>query len=398
MNWLIRFGNAYDAFRKGSLENPSTSVYEGLTGNLDTDSGLPVDEDSTLGITSAYNAIQQISQDIATLTPKVYQPTGTKGRESIDHPVLSLLAEPNQSMSGFTLMESYVMSYLARGNGLIYIKEKRGGKELILVDVAHDHTEATVSARGLKFYNIATFYKTELNKIPDFKVLHSPNISASGLWGIDPVTNFRNTLALTMSQEKFNNKFYKNGASMKGFVTVPTPLKAGDAARIKEAFKTNFDHQDVGVLGAGQEYQSITMSPENAQFLESRQFSVTEIARIFNIPPHKLKSLERSTNNNIEHQSKEYYQDTIQPIVTKIEREFTRKLLTEDEKKKGVKIEFDMDEFQRADVKTRYEAYQIASTSQFMKKNEIREREGLTALPDSEDGFIDFQSPANDPS
>ena len=398
MNILTRLGFAYDSFKRASFENPSTSFLEAITGGDSSSSGVTVNTTSTLGISSVWNAVQQESQDIATLTPKVYQKTKEGREERKEHRVLDLLKEPNETMSGFTFLETYIFHYLIRGNGLAYHKKSRNGKaELILANPDAEGTQVRISKSGRKFFNIEGFDKRTWENVPDHSVTHIPNLCFDGYWGIDPITNFKNTIGLALSQEDYNNEFYKNDAGLSGILETPNPLKDGDGDKYRGEWRRIYgagDKHNIAVMGGGMSYKPISISPEQSQFLQSREFSVVEVARMFNIPTHKIKSMSASTNNNIEHQSKEYYQDTLQPIVTKLETELSRKLLTEDEKKQGFFIQFDMDEFARADIKTRFEAYQVATTTQTLTRNEIRAEMGRPPLADSEPDFVDFQTPA----
>ena len=395
-NFFQRVG---DYFTRASIENPSTSIFRALTGMDLNGSGVAVNTNTTLGITAVYNANLQISQDIATLPYKVIQKTGAKITDIPDHAILQTLNEPNSYMSGFVFDQSFISAYNFRGNGLAYIKTTKGRKELHLVNI-DGKTTLEITAKGNKVWNLELYSEQKIEKVADRDVIHIPNISFSGYWGIDPITNFANTLGLTIGQEQFNNDFYKNGASIQTVLEQPGALKEGDADRVRAEWDRLYGpggkhgKNALAVIGGGSKLHQTGVSPEQAQFLQSRVFQVEEIARMFNMPLHKLKSLNNQPKANVEQMGKEYYSDTLQPIVTKHEIELSRKLLTEKDKAKGIMIVKDMDEFLRASVKDRFEAYQIGITSQFMTPNNVREKEGWKPL-DGGDETVNFQTPAN---
>lgn len=402
MNFFHKLGNALDVFRqKGTNLSPTLygPVQSGVFSPIEySDANIPVSTDNAHTISAVWNANIQIAQDIATFPIRLYRDNGGVKTEVKSHPALDLLNyQPNGSMSAHTLRRSNVSQYNLRGNMLCYIKQKRGGSELVLIDP--DRSRAKISTRGNKFFDMCSYLhegkEYEYKDVPAYKVIHVPNHCISGLWGIDVIENFRNLLGLTMAQEKYNSKYYANNASPSGILKVPQTLKDGDSDRYRDEFQKKAK-SGVVVLGTGMEYQQLSITPEQSQFLQSRKFSVEEIARMFNMPMHKIKSLDRATNNNIEYQSKEYYQDTLQPILIQIECEY-KKLLTEDEIRNGYYFQHDMDEILRADVKTRWEAYAAASTHKILKRNEIRAKEGFEPLDKKEADFNDFQSPANTP-
>lgn len=396
------FGNVGSRIDKFFSNQQSQGLYPDFTGIQSisfTDAGIKVTNDTAQTISAVWNANLQISQDIATFPVKLYQIKDGVRTQVEKHPALDLLNyKANGSLNSQVLRRSNVSQYNLRGNLLTYIKPKRGGFELVLCNP--DRSRVKLSSRGNKFYDLSTYTgegrEYEYTDIPEYMVIHVPNHCLNGLWGIDVILNFKNLLGLTLAQEKFNNTFYGNNASPSGILKVPHNLKEGDAERYREEWKNKIKN-GLSVLGAGMEYQQVSITPEQSQFLQSRKFSIEEVARMFNMPLHKIKSLDRATNNNIEHQSKEYYQDTIQPIVTLIECEY-KKLLTEDEVEMGYFFQHDMDEILRADVKTRWEAYAAASTHKILTRNEIRGKEGWEPLAKSEPDFNDFQSPANSTS
>lgn len=390
----------------GSIHDPSTPVQLALTG-LPGMSSVRVTKDSALTISAVWNAILQISQDFGTFSKYVYKTDGTTKTKDTSHPVSFLLNKPNKIQSGPVFFESLAMNYQLRGNALAYIKKDKTGAindatELIILDP--DNTKTKISPQGNIFYDSQTMYGLDQEiKYTDLRadeVLHIPNLSYGGIWGTDLVRQFRDTLGLAKSQEAYNLELYENGGSPQMVLSYPGKLPPDASKEINEKLiRDNAGygkHHRAFIMGDGGTVQQTTFNPEQLSFLNSRIFSVEEVARMTNMPLHKIKSMKASTNNNIEQQSKEYYADTQQPIISKFEAEINLKLLgTSDQQ--GNAVEWDMDDINRADVKTRFTAYGQAATFQFMTTNEIRARLGMAPI-EGGDKFIDFQSPANSPN
>lgn len=388
----------------GSIHDPATPVQLALTG-LPGISAIKVNKTSALTISAIWNGVLQISQDFGAFSKHVY--AETKGvKQKIDHPLNALLAQPNKIQTGPVFFESLMMNYQLRGNGLAYIKKDKHGRinensELIILDP--DRTKVRISKKGNIFYDSFTMYgldkEIEYKGLRTDEVIHVPNLSYGGIWGTDIVQQFSESLGLAKSQEAYNNELYLNGGSPQMVLSYPGKLPADASKEINE--KLQRDHAGYGkhhrafIMGDGGTVQQTTFNPEQLSFLTSRVFQVEEVARMINMPLHKIKSMKASTNNNIEQQSKEYYQDTQQPIITKFEAEINKKILGTSVDSSN-SVEWDMDDTMRADVKTKFTAYGQAATFQFMTTNEIRAKLGLAPITGG-DKFIDFQSPANSP-
>ena len=136
-----------------------------------------------------------------------------------------------------------------------------------------------------------------------------------------------------------------------------------------------------------QTFKPISISPEQAQFLSSRQFSNEEVARIFNVPPHLLKDLSKSSFNNIEMQSQEFVTYTLMPYITRIEQEMNLKLFRTNELGKTF-VEFNVNGLLRGDVKSRTEAYKTAITNGYMSINEVRQKENMNSIEGGDKHFM----------
>lgn len=134
-------------------------------------------------------------------------------------------------------------------------------------------------------------------------------------------------------------------------------------------------------------YQPISISPNEAQFLETRKFQINEIARIFRIPPHMIGDLEKSSFSNIEQQSLEFVKYTLDPWVTRWEQSIHRRLFKDSEKAEYF-VKFNVDGLLRGDYASRMNGYATARQNGWMSANDIRELENLNQIPDELGGNL----------
>ena len=153
------------------------------------------------------------------------------------------------------------------------------------------------------------------------------------------------------------------------------------------AFGGSANSNKVAVLEEGMKYTPISISPEEAQFLETRKFQIDEIARIFRIPPHMIGDLEKSSFNNIEQQSLEFVKYTLDPWVCRWEQSMERSLLSQEEKKDYF-FKFNVDGLLRGDYQSRMQGYAVGRQNGWMSANDIRSLENLDLIPDEEGGNL----------
>ena len=217
-------------------------------------------------------------------------------------------------------------------------------------------------------------------------VLHVPGLGFDGLVGYSPIAMAKNAIGLAIATEEFGAKFFANGAAPSGVLEHPGTIK--DPAKVRESWNTTFGGSGnagkVAVLEEGMKYTPISISPEQAQFLETRKFQINEIARIFRVPPHMVGDLEKSSFSNIEQQSLEFVKYTLDPWVIRWEQAMARAWFTDDEKK-TLFIKFSVDGLLRGDYASRMSGYATARQNGWMSANDIRELENLDKIP-SEDG------------
>ena len=217
-------------------------------------------------------------------------------------------------------------------------------------------------------------------------VLHIPGLGFDGLVGYSPIAMAKNAIGMAIACEEYGAKFFANGAAPGGVLEHPGTIK--DPQRVRESWQSTFggsgNANKIAVLEEGMKYTPIGISPEQAQFLETRKFQINEIARIFRVPPHMVGDLEKSSFSNIEQQSLEFVKYTLDPWVIRWEQSIQRSLLNSEEKKKCF-AKFNVEGLLRGDYQSRMNGYAIGRQNGWMSANDIRELENLDRIP-AEDG------------
>ena len=312
---------------------------------------------------------------------------------ALDHPLYRLLHdEPNPEMSSFVFRETLMTHLLLWGNA--YAQIIRNGKNEIvaLYPLMPNKMSVDRDENGRLYY---TYYRgsDEAIKNKEFSVtlqpsdvLHIPGLGFDGLVGYSPIAMAKNAIGMAIACEEYGAKFFANGAAPGGVLEHPGTIK--DPQRVRESWQSTFggsgNANKIAVLEEGMKYTPIGISPEQAQFLETRKFQINEIARIFRVPPHMVGDLEKSSFSNIEQQSLEFVKYTLDPWVIRWEQSIQRSLLNSEEKKKCF-AKFNVEGLLRGDYQSRMNGYAIGRQNGWMAANDIRELENLDRIP-AEDG------------
>lgn len=375
------------AFRAVSWASLADDRWFGLVGNT-TDSGVMVSADSALSSTAVLDAVRTIAETVAKtpliLYRRLAEPGGGSERAP-EHDLYDILRyEPNPEMTAVEFWEAMMAQALLRGNAYAEIERARDGSPLALWPLWTQFMKVRrVGGEIVYEYNQPRdAYGTAAidAELPDANVFRLRGFSTGGLVGLDTIAQCRNAVGLTLALEKFAAYVFRNGAAISGAVESPGALTEEQYKRMR----SELDAQHSGltrahrlmILEKGMQFKSAGMDNEAAQMIESRTFSVLEVARLFHVPPHKLAELTRATFSNIEHQALEFLQETLEPWFVRIEQRIRRGLLTAEEKQEYY-AEFLRAAILRADTLSRYRAYEIAIRSRFMTPNEARAMENM---------------------
>ena len=360
-------------------------------------SGKAVTEQTAMQMTAVYSCVRILAEAVAGLPLHLYKYTDNGGKEkAIDHPLYRLLHdEPNPEMSSFVFRETLMTHLLLWGNAYAQVIRNGKGEVVALYPLMPNRMAVDRDTEGHLYY---TYYRGDDEAIKNKEyavtlaprdVLHIPGLGFDGLVGYSPIAMAKNAIGMAIACEEFGAKFFANGAAPSGVLEHPGTIK--DPSRVRDAWQSQFGGSSnsgkVAVLEEGMKYTPISISPEQAQFLETRKFQINEIARIFRVPPHMVGDLEKSSFSNIEQQSLEFVKYTLDPWVIRWEQSIHRALLSQDEKAVYF-VKFNLEGLLRGDYQSRMNGYAIGRQNGWMSANDIRELENLDRIPAEEGGDL----------
>lgn len=360
-------------------------------------SGKAVTEQTAMQMTAVYSCVRILAEAVAGLPLHLYKYTENGGKEkALDHPLYRLLHdEPNPEMSSFVFRETLMTHLLLWGNAYAQVIRNGKGEVVAIYPLMPNRMAVDRDTEGHLYY---TYYRGDDEAIKNKEyavtlaprdVLHIPGLGFDGLVGYSPIAMAKNAIGMAIACEEFGAKFFANGAAPSGVLEHPGTIK--DPSRVRDAWQSQFGGSSnsgkVAVLEEGMKYTPISISPEQAQFLETRKFQINEIARIFRVPPHMVGDLEKSSFSNIEQQSLEFVKYTLDPWVIRWEQSIQRTLLSQDEKAVYF-VKFNLEGLLRGDYQSRMNGYAIGRQNGWMSANDIRELENLDRIPAEEGGDL----------
>lgn len=390
------FSSIFKARDKPQVKNRTVgSSYSFYMGS--SSAGKNVNERSAMQMTAVYSCVRILAEAVAGLPLHLYRYKEDGGKEkALDFNLYHLLHdEPNKEMSSFIFRETLMTHLLLWGNAYAQIIRNGKGEVVALYPLMPNKMKVDRDENGELYYTYTRSTEEALTLegstvyLTPRDVLHIPGLGFDGLVGYSPIAMAKNAIGLAIATEEYGAKFFANGAAPSGVLEHPGTIK--DPARLRENWNSTFggsaNSGKVAVLEEGMKYTPISISPEQAQFLETRRFQIDEIARIFRVPPHMVGDLEKSSFSNIEQQSLEFVKYTLDPWVVRWEQSLARSLLTEDEKKIYF-FKFNLEGLLRGDYASRMGGYATARQNGWMSANDIRELENMDKIPAEEGGDL----------
>jgi len=362
-----------------------TSIIGGYPGlyNNGIDAGVVVNDDTALRFTAVYAAIKLLSENIAGLPKDVMVKTEDGGfLPAKSHPAFKVLSgNPNPYTDSFAFWFTIIAWLEGKGNAFAIIKSK-DGRPVELHQVNPDWV-TIVMTKGRKTYVVKA-------KDPDFafldgtyldhEMLHFMLFTLNGIVGVDPIVYNAAAIGEGIAAQKFTSDFYRTGGAIKGVIETDQALGDDDYERFMAHYNSSAGNFETPLLEYGFKYKSISISPEASQLLQSKTFSIDDIARIFGIPPHMLAEMSHATFSNIEQQNIFFGSYSLRPICKRIEKQLESKLFFSGEAEK-YHVKFDLNGLMRGDATARAGFYEKGINAGWMTPNEARELEGMRRLP-----------------
>ena len=348
-----------------------------------TSSGMRVSPDSALRLAAVYACVRILAETIASLPLVVYQrrPDGGKDRVT-DHWLYRLMAKrPNRFQNPFEWREMLQGHLALRGNAFNQIITNPRGEIIELMPIHPDRVKIELLPSGEYRYQISDRSGTEVI-LPRGEVWHLRGLSSDGLMGMSPIELARENLGTALAAQGYGARFFANDAKPTGgWIEFPGSFKDSEA---KKVFRESYQHAQSGsnrgkvlVLENGMKFHEVGVTNKDAQFLELRKFQITDVARLFRVPPHMIADLDRATFSNIEQQSLEFVMHTMTPWAERWEASIQSELLLESD---DIEIEFDFANLMRGDASSRSSYYQSGIQNGWLTRNEARIAENLNPI------------------
>lgn len=333
------------------------------------DAGVAVTEQTAMQIAAVWSCVRVLAETIGALPWAFYERDKSGNMTKIDHDLGAVLMDsPNATMTSQDLRESQMVRLGLCGNAYAWLERGQGGRVL---SIEPDPTIEPVIQDG------RVRYRRRGETLPDENVWHLKGFG-DGRIGLSPIGHARQAFGLALATESFGARFFKDGASQSGVIKAKEWLKDDQRARAKEILAEMWsgltNAHKVQLLEGGMEYQSVTMPLEDAQFLQTRKFQVTEICRWYRVPPHLVADLERATFSNIEQQALEFVQYTLLPYFIRYEQTVRRALLPPGDRP-TIHLRFNADGLLRADSAGRAGLYSVLLQNGVYNRNEVRAME-----------------------
>ncbi|MDG6879896.1 Phage portal protein [Clostridium perfringens] len=348
--------------------------------------GFSISGKKALKENTVYICTKIRAESIGKLSLKVYK----EREEYKEHELYYILKyKPNPLMNSINFWKCIEAQRTLKGNAYAYIERNKKGQVTGIYPIDSDNVTKVIDDNNFlsslsKVWYIVIDNKGIKHKLYSDEILHFiGDITLDGLIGIAPLEYLKCTVENGRATQEFVNKFFKNGLSTKGVIQYVGDLDEKAKRTFRKAFESMSNGLEnahsVSLLPLGYQFQPLSLSMADAQFLENSKLTKREIAAAFGMKSYHLNDLERATFNNLTEQQKDFYITTLQPSLTNYEQEMQDKLFSQYETLKDVRVEFNVDTILRSDIKTRYESYRIGIQSGFLSPNEVRKKENLPA-------------------
>ena len=349
--------------------------------DLDISASVTVNEETALTTTAVYACVKVIAESIASLPLHLIKEQDSVRIRARDHPLYRVLHDlANDETTSLNFRETMLASLLLWGNAYARIERKAGHVTALWflspqrMDVERDNKSGRIVYRYTSDEGQTIEYSSK-------EIFHVIGFSLDGVKGISPIRQARQTIGLTMATEEYGAKFFTNGARPGGVLETDGVVK--DPERLRAAWNAQFqgsrNGHRVAVLEEGVKYHTIGIPPDEAQFLETRKFQLSEICRIFRVPPHMIADLDRATFSNIEHQAIEFVQHTLRPWIVRFEQAIYKCLLSQEERHLYY-ARFNVDGLLRGDYTSRMQGYAIGRQNGWLSANDIRGLEDMNPI------------------
>ena len=332
-------------------------------------SGVNVTEQSALAISTVYACVYKIASTISSLGLEIYVRDGRNVEIANQHPAYNLItSEPNEYQNAYDFWENVMASALMYGCGYAVIERNARGYAERLVPVSYYDVDVK-EVDGERVFVIR-----------DYGAVTQDNmLEISNMNRMSPIRLHRENMGLAKAAQDFGSEYFGQKGQMTGVLASDQPLRKEQMDVIQNSWNQSAMNAGTKLLPFGFKYQRITITPDEAQFIETRKFQAEEICRIYSVPPSLVQLETQTTFNNVEQQNLQFARHTISPWAKRIEQEIDRKLIQSFERP-DIYSKFSMDDLYRGDLAARTNYYQQMLQSGVVSINEVRRKENMNPV------------------
>lgn len=356
--------NALFRYRVGKYDSQAIPNELGIFGH--TISGANVNEATALTISTVYACTYKIASTLASLNLDIYERNGRNIDVANVHPAFDVIKyKPNEYQTAFEFWETIISHAVLNGCGYALIERDARGYATQLI--------------CLDYYDVDRKF---VNGQPVFSVKNVGMVQPENMLEIcnlqrkSPIRLHRENLGLAKSAEEFGAEYFGSGGQMTGILSSDQPLRKEQMDIIQQSWNKAQSQAGTKLLPFGFKYSRISISPDEAQFIETRKFQAEEICRIFSVPPALVQLESQTTYNNVEQQNLQFARHTVTPWAKRIEQEIDRKLLQARERPE-LYSKFNLNDLYRGDMQSRAAFYTQMLQNGVLNINEVRQKEDM---------------------
>ena len=369
---------------KRKPEQRSISIDEFLSymGTSNTGAGEFVSPHTAEALPAVLNAVTVISEAVASMPCYLYR-LEQDGRERVfNHSVDFLLNEmPNRNQTPYQFKYTMMRHCLLNGNAYAVIEWDKQGEPLSLTPYPPSAVNIQRLVDGSYRYQITDLSGKVKTYLQD-EILHLRHSSDDGFMGRSPIAICRETVGLGLAQQRHGSSVMKNGLMASGIITTGKWFNESTSKKVEESLARYYGAKNAGktpILEGEIDYKQLGMTNQDAEWLQSRTFTIGDIARIFNISPIFLQEYSNSSYSNFSEASRAFLSQTLRPWLTNFEQQLKDALMVDlNRTSPRYLIEFDTSDLLRTSQNDRFNSYDVAIKSGVMCPNEVRRKEGLT--------------------
>jgi len=361
-----------------------------FVGYGESTAGTQVNNRTAFMSSAVYSCVRILSFSIAMLPLFVYEELDRGKRKAKQHKLYKLLhSQPNPEMTSFTYRSTSMAHITTWGNAYSEIEVNRNAEPVALWPIPPWKVEVYRNQKRQIFYQVR-LNNGEKKNIPSYRMIHIMGLTTDGMKGMSVLGAAREAIGLGLAAEEYGARFFGSGTNVGGLVRHPGKLKTETFDKVKESL--NEKYQGLGkshrlmFLDEGMEYEKVGIPPEDAQFLQTRKFQLTDIARFYNVPLHLLQEHENATTwgSGLEELNTGFVIYSLNPYLVNWEQETNRKLLDNEK----YFVEHSVEGLLRGDTEARSNFYNKLFQMAAISPNEIREYENKNPYDGGDEYYI----------